>query len=254
MPTITQDTLAWLFRGTDWKNKFIIGSLLALAMYVPVLGLAAHLILYGYSMIVMRAVMRGESPTLPKWENFGELFVDGLKATLSSVAYFIPGVIVFVAAYAVMVVSVFLIVPLSPGTRSSAQSIVPFIIANFTFLILFGIAYAIWMIGMIPTPVAVGQYLRTGEISAGYRLPVVFGILRKNAGGYLVAWVMYFAITLGLGMIVSFLYMTVILCLFMPLVMAPIVFYSQLMWAYLFGLAYREGTLRAGIASPPQLT
>lgn len=247
MPTITQETLAWPFRDADWKNKFIIGSLMALLVYIPVLGLAAHLIVYGYSMIVMRSVMRGEPLSLPKWENFGELFLDGLKAALSAIGYFIPGVMIFVSAYIVLFISIFVLVPMSGATRPTAQLFVPFLLANFGFLALFAIGYAIWMIGMIPTPVAVGQYLRTGEISAGYRLSLVLAILRKNAGGYMISWVMYFAITMGLGMLVSFLYMTIVLCLFIPIVLAPIMFYSQLMWAYLFGMAYREGAIQSGV-------
>jgi hypothetical protein len=108
--TVTQDDLTWMFKDPEWKNKFLVGSLLALATtFVPLLGLAALAIVYGYALILMRGVIHGEPRQLPRWENFGALFVDGLKAALSALGYVLPGLVIMVCAYLAMFTSSFIL-------------------------------------------------------------------------------------------------------------------------------------------------
>lgn len=248
MSPITQEMFTWYFKEPDWKNKFLIGSAFALLTVIPIIGLIGYWIVFGYSLTLMRTVMRGETPTLSKWENYGERLVDGFKATLSAIAYYLPGVIFILLAFVVMFAAFIPIGLASPETKRSVLAFWSIIGGQLAFMAILGIAYLAWMIGMIPTPVAVGQYLRTGKISAGYHLRQVWQILRANAGGYLIAWVLYYALVMGLSMLFSFVYMTIILCCLLPFLMAPIHLYFQLMQAYLFGIAYREGCLKAGIA------
>lgn len=78
--TITKDTLTWMFVYPEWRPKFLIGSLQALAAtFVPVLGLACLMISYGYVMILMRAALGGEPRVLPKWQVYGTLFLIGVS-------------------------------------------------------------------------------------------------------------------------------------------------------------------------------
>jgi hypothetical protein len=59
----------------------------------------------------------------------------------------------------------------------------------------------------------------------------------------------YIGLLFTLSYLISFLYFTIILCCFIPFLMAPLSFYFALMWACLFGMAYREGAAKAGILS-----
>ncbi len=248
--TITQDDLAWMFKDPDWKNKFLVGSLLAFAGFVPLLGLVALAINYGYALILMRTVMWGKPRALPKWDDYGAMFVDGGKAILSAVAYSLPGIILFVCGFLVLLASIFggaLAQPTQGSGGRDGTYIVFVLIGQLGFFACLAIGMLVSLIGFVLTPVAVGQYVRTGKISAGYRWDEVSSVLRANLSGFLLALILYYAIAYGLGFVISILSYTIVLCLFIPFLMAPIAFYIALMFAQLFGAAYREGALRAGL-------
>lgn len=248
--TITQDDLTWMFKDPDWKNKFLVGSLLAFAGLIPLLGLAALAINYGYALILMRTVMWGKPRALPEWDDYGAMFVDGGKAFLSTIAYFLPGIILFVCGYLVLFASIFGGALAQPtrvsGSRDDAF-ILSILIGQLGFFACFAVGMLVYLIGFVLTPVAVGQYARTGQISAGYRWSEVSSVLRANLSGFILALVVYFAIGYGFGFLFSLLFYTIILCLFIPFLAAPITFYIALMFAQFFGAAYREGALKVGL-------
>ncbi len=251
--TITQETLTWPFKGPDWKNRFIIGSALFLAVsYVPLIGILAIFVIYGYALGIMRAVMRGEPPTMPAWEKLGELLVDGLKAAGSAIGYMLPGLLAFVCSYLVLFASIFggtLSAASTPG-RTPNPSLGPiFVVGWFGFILLLFIGLALIFIAAIPTPLAVAQYARTGQIGSGYRLGEMWQIFRANVGGFLLAWVVHLGIGSVMSTAILLAYATIILCLALPIILAPIGFYTILMYVNLFGMAYRDGIAKVGLAT-----
>jgi hypothetical protein len=250
MPPITQETFTWPFKDPDWKNKFLIGSMFVfVSSFIPVIGWLGTFVVLGYALLVMRAVMRGDAPTLPKWKNLGGLFVDGLKGALSAAAYLLPPFLLFCCAFVFFFGGLLLQspTPTGAGQRPSVVSYLPFLLGSLGFMATLSITIAAIFICTVPTPVAVAQYARTGQISAGYHLRQVWTILRTNAGGFTIAWVLYYAISMGLSMVVMILYYTIVLCCVVPFIIAPVGFYSYLLGAFLFGMAYREGIAKAGI-------
>lgn len=237
---ITQETLTWPFKDPEWRNKFIVGSALALASSaVPILGLVGIFAIYGYSLIVMRAVMGGGSPALPKWDKYGELIVDGLKATLAAVGYFVPGFLAFCCAYVFLFATIIATANASPS--ASAGTGVQFLLGQLGYFVLLFGGIMLFYLGTIPTPVASGQYARTREIVSGYRLREIWAILRANLVGYLLGWAVYLGLLMALSYLLVFVYATIILCFLLPVLLAPLTFYMALLWATVFGAAYREG-------------
>jgi len=251
--TITQETLSWPFKDPEWKNKFIIGSALILAgSLIPLVGLLGIFVVYGYALIIMRAVIRGESPTLPKWDEFGELFVDGLKAGISAIGYMLPGLLAFCCGYLLLFGTIFGGALVSSGTsgRAASNAIGTSVLAGqLGFFCLFAIGSVVIFIGSLAAPLAVANYTRTGEISAGYRVKELWSILRANLGGFVIAWIVYHGLVIALSYVLVFVYFTIILCLLLPIITAPMTLYFTLMWATLFGMAYREGIAKAGLAA-----
>lgn len=247
---ITQETLTWPFKDPEWKNKFIIGSALALAgTLIPLVGLLGLLVVYGYALIIMRQVMQGEAPKLPKWDKLGEMFIDGLKAMVSSLGYFIPVVLISCCSLLFLFTAMFGGIALSSNSTRGVNAGFPlmFIAWELGFFVTIGIVTLLFILGIIPTPIAVGQYARTGEIGAGYRVREVWQILRSNMSGFLLAWVIYVGFVYVTSFSVYFAYATIILCFLLPVILAPISFYLSLLYAIVFGMAYREGIAKAGI-------
>ncbi len=248
---ITQEDFTWMFKDPDWKNKFLIGSLFALsALVIPFIGL---LFLYGYALILMRAVMRGEPRVLPKWDDLGKIFVDGLQSAFAAIGYLIPGLLVFGCGFLFFFVAMAggaFATAAADGARGGVEpSFILVMLGQLALFVTLGVAMLVWLAGTIVTPVAVGQYVRTGEIAAGYRGSEVWRILRANASGFAVAWVVYFGVSIGLSFAISILYYTIILCCLIPILTAPISFYLALLFAQFFGAAYREGASRAGLSN-----
>jgi hypothetical protein len=250
MPPITRETFAWPFKGEDWKNRFLIGSLMYLAVYLfSVLGWLGVIAAYGYSFVIMRAVMRGDQPTLPKWERYNELLTDGVKGLLSSFGYLVPMSLVILCAILSLCVGLFapILSDASPTSQGN-MAYLPWMSAGLIgFFVLTFVAWLIAFVIGIPATIGMAQYLRTGKISAGYRLGEVWKILRANIGGFVGALAINFAIGIGLSTFVLLLNFTIILCCLNQFVMAPVLFYQTLLWAYLFGVAYREGCVKAGL-------
>jgi len=70
--------LTFPFEDDDWKNKFLIGSLIVFAGFA--IPLIPFFFLYGYMMQIMRhIIVEKGKPFLPKWDDWGKLFVDGAK-------------------------------------------------------------------------------------------------------------------------------------------------------------------------------
>jgi hypothetical protein len=120
-------------------------------------------------------------------------------------------------------------------------------VSMFVFFCCFGLAMVIGLVGFTLTPAAVGQYARTNEIGAGYRWSEVRCVLRANAAGFFLAWLLYWGALAFFYLLFMVLYYTVVLCVFVPFLTAPLAFYLALMFAQFFGAAYREGALKAGV-------
>jgi hypothetical protein len=72
-----------LFEDAEWITKMVIGSLIAL---VPILNFA----LVGYEVRVMRNVAKGEQHPMPSWNDFGDLFTEGMWLGLARIVYSLP--------------------------------------------------------------------------------------------------------------------------------------------------------------------
>jgi hypothetical protein len=90
-------------------------------------------------------------------------------------------------------------------------------------------------------PPALAHVAVRREFGAFFRVGEWWRILRANLGGFLAA--MFY--TAGMYMMIMFgfqiLYMTIILCLVIPLLMAPVTFFMMVVFARLIGQAYGSG-------------
>ncbi|MGB9777282.1 MAG: DUF4013 domain-containing protein [Anaerolineae bacterium] len=221
------------FQEPDWVNRFIIGSALIFAGWVvPILPV---LFVYGYAVEVMRRVIGGEEPSLPPWQDWGRLFVDGLRAFAVGLVYLLPGTLVYFGGMGLYFASFF--IPLL-ANREPTMALVMVTMALF-FISLF-LGSLLLFLGAIPLPAAMAHFVAENRLGAAFQVRRWWAVLKERRWEYLAAWILLFGMMGLLYVLWMLLYYTICLCWLMPILAAPVAFYTTLVFAALFGQVWRE--------------
>lgn len=87
------DAISYPRQHDDWLKTILIGGLLIIASAIPVLGIVATVLIYGYFVRVLRSAARDEA-TPPVFDEWPEMLIDGIKYLGIFLAYyFIPAMI-----------------------------------------------------------------------------------------------------------------------------------------------------------------
>ncbi|MBN1993537.1 MAG: DUF4013 domain-containing protein [Anaerolineae bacterium] len=241
-----QTLLGYPFRDKNWKNKFLIGSLVVLAGFaVP---LVPFFFVYGYMMQIMRRIIveKGE-PYLPEWDDWGKLLVDGLKLLGVVFIYMLPVMVLFSIGYAMFFVLPFLGVPVMAIAGEENAEAAGGVFAVITvlgmvgFFILFGVGMLLALAIGLVMPAIMGHVVATDEFGAAFRFKEWWAVFRANVGGFLMAYVMIMLLSMVLSSAFTLLYCTIILCCLIPFLTAPVTMYLIAIYGALFGQAYRQG-------------
>jgi hypothetical protein len=211
-------SFGYVFDDDEWITKILIAAgILLLGIFffwLLIPSILAALLLGGYGVEITRRVIRGDTEVLPKWDNWGELLVDGLKAWIIEIIYALP----------IIVLGVCLSIPLGILSEEAQE------VSALLSVCLSGI-YFLWGIAMgLLLPAAIAMFVAEEEVSAAFRFGDVFGLVRDNFVTYLlvlvVGWVAGFIGGLGL-----------LVCGVGVLVTAP---YAGWITAHIRGQAYLE--------------
>ncbi|MBI3003102.1 MAG: DUF4013 domain-containing protein [candidate division NC10 bacterium] len=146
------------FAGRDSARKLVAGSLLNL---VPILNLLA----LGYALRLMRQVLAGEETQLPAWEDWGGLFLDGIRVLVVGAAFAVgPLLLHWLGAGEVLTV------------------------------LAFGLAAAL-------EPMALVRLASFGRLSAAFEIGKVWQDVRLLFSGYLPAVLAWLAALFGFGVL-----------------------------------------------------
>lgn len=170
-----ETALGYPYDEGDGLKAILIGSVLTLVgfLIVPVVFVV------GYSLRVMRAVTAGEQ-TPPAWDEWGELFVDGLRGIAVTLVYFaLPGIGLSIAGAAVFV----------PFAGDGGIQIAGIVLAIVGLVSLPFLLAALYVAPAALVGVAVTQ--RLGPAVAFGRLWAVV-----TTGRYATAWLAAFAVSL----------------------------------------------------------
>jgi hypothetical protein len=88
-------------------------------------------------------------------------------------------------------------------------------------------------------------------VAAAFRVREWWPLLRANKLGYLIAWVVVAGLMALSYAALIMVYYTLVLCCFIPLLMAPAGFYVSLVSAALFGQTYRESVAMLAARNQP---
>jgi hypothetical protein len=254
--TDLKELLGYPFKDVNWKNKFLIGSLVVLASFV--IPFVPFLALYGYMMQIMRRIIiEGGEPFLPEWDDWGSLITDGLKLLGAISVFMLPIFLVMAAGYilflGMMVATGVFARAVDQGDDAAGAmvSLMPLaggliLMVLFVLVMLFALAVGIIM------PVVMGHVAATNNFGAAFRWREWWPIFRANSSGFLMADVVIFALSFGLSSVLSLLYLTIIFCCLIPIIIAPITVYTSVIQSAIFAQAYREGVykLNNSVVSP----
>jgi hypothetical protein len=177
------ESIEYLRNSEDWVRTVLIGGVLGLLSFLLVPAFAVT----GYLMRVLRATMAGEE-TPPVFEEWGDIVVDGLKATVIGVVYsFVPGVIG-------AVVVAFGVAGAIAGGDSAAGALGGLVAIGGLL-----VAAVLSVVAAYLLPAALANYAETGRLGAGFAL----GDLRPVwlSGTYATGWLYALAVLLAGGLV-----------------------------------------------------
>jgi len=140
----------------EWKQKVLIGGVLNI---LPVINFFP----LGYAYGIFRRTLRRQEISLPEWENWGDLFVQGLMVFLICLIYNIASLILF-AIHPVLGVLAFIAV----------------------FLLL---------------PTALAQHAMSGDFSRAFQLKNIWARIQQTKSDYFFAWLVMVGISVVLMMV-----------------------------------------------------
>jgi hypothetical protein len=253
-----QTLFIYPFKAPDWKNKFLIGSLVTLAGFVvPVLP---STFLYGYIVQIMRRIIvEGGEPYLPEWDDWDKLFKDGLKLVGVTFIYSLPMILILLVGYGLFFVATFVpLILVEAGNDESAATFLALTSMGGTLagLTLFGLGMILALITFAFLPVAIGHMIATDDFGAAFRLAELWAIFRANVAGFLMSFALLLGFWMALSFVIQILFLTIIFCCIYPFVFAPLTMYMMVVWSVMFAQAYRDAVqkLRSQPVSLPTLS
>ena len=92
-------SFTFVFEDEEWIVKIglgaiilVVGIVFSWVLFIPLI--LAFLALGGYMVEIIRRLFNNDVEILPQWENWGQLFLDGLNVWVISLVYALPIIVV----------------------------------------------------------------------------------------------------------------------------------------------------------------
>lgn len=176
-----------------WIGKIAIGGIVVLFSFLII----PAFFLGGYQLAVMRNVIKGEEHPLPKWENWGRLFMDGLFVVVAALVYTLP---IWLLSCIGVLLNLVVLGPDSGGAEL-ATIVIWSLVGCLIFIFSLALAFLI--------PSIYIQYSRTDDFGSLFRFGDVIAIARENVVNILITFLVIWAANLALSVITSILVITI---------------------------------------------
>lgn len=230
------------FRGTNWKQKLMLGSVMAF-LSLPLL-LIPSIFITGYTARIIRQVLNGQEPYLPEWNDWDQLIHDGLRISAINLIFGLPFLVAMIAGYSMMAFSPFLLGLLNgPDAQSStAFTLVTFTTFGSSIVMLLGMLISLFASMLLP--VAITHMIAQDSFSAAFDLRGWWPILRFNLGQFALIATIMFGASIIFSMILQFLVWTILFCWLLPVISGAFGFSIGLIANAMYARVYREGVKR----------
>jgi len=232
------ELLTFPFTTAEARKNFLFGCLaMFIGFFIPLLP---YIIVYGYVAKIVRKVAEGESPSMPAWDDFNEMFTDGLRLYGVKLVFSLPVILIMFAGLGTYIAGTMVMVfQEDPDIINILLPILLLVLgATMCVTVILGMA-----ISFMAYPASIHAVVKR-NFAAGFRFREWWPILRVNVGGFLFAILVAFAISFLYSIGVQILMFTIILLCLLPVLMAFIMFYIILVPELLAAQAYRDGLLK----------
>jgi hypothetical protein len=228
------------FKEHSSANKLIIGTVLTFANYL--IPFIPGIFVTGYvAKIARRIILDDGELHLPDWNDWGNLFKEGLKISVIGFLFSIPALLVFFFGFAAYFGSfIGLMIESSRGIES-AEMLILYTICLFIWIFSLFIGLFLIFVAGLFLPPAIMQTVSESSIGSAFHIHQWWSIFRKNLSGFLISFVIVFGLSHLVLYAIYGLYYTIILCFIIPFVSSFGMFYLLLVAFPLFAQAYKEG-------------
>lgn len=236
------------FKDAEARKYLLVGGLVSIAaFFIPILP---YLVLYGYAVIIARQVLRGESPHMVPWEDWGGMLKDGAKLFGIRMVFTIPILILAMPLFAASFAMPFIAENMDSGSADSLIAVMSIVMLG-TFCILIPISLPLTLL----IPAAEMHMVDNNDFAAGFRFKEWWQIFRANLGGFIAAFGIYYIVSMALVIVVQILAATLIFaCLLFILIPAMTIYLTLVMYTTI-AIAYRDGKIKLAQSEPtPQTT
>ncbi len=239
------------FQGPRWGLKILIGGVLVFANFI--IPFIPYLPLMGYfGQIMKRIIIADEDPQLPEWNDWGVLFLDGVKILGVSLIYTLPGIILMISGYFLFLFLDFAMAfsisgPQYPSTNYS--SVPGYLLGMFGGLLVMMVGMFLMFPASLLLPPSLGNMIARGRFGAAFKFSEWWPIFKNNFTGYLIAILLTMGLSFTMLFIFQVLYATIVLCFLLPFLLSFIGFIVGAAGFSLYAVAYRDGTRQS--VKPP---
>jgi hypothetical protein len=221
-------------KDSEARKYFLIGCAVALAGFViPVLP---YLLLFGYAARIAKQIFNGESPRMIAWDDWEGMFKDGARVFGVRIVFSLPLLILVIPLVLVGIAMPIVMANVNSADADSIIIVFSLIMIGFTCLI---IPLSLPLSFIIPA--AEMHAVDKNEFAAGFRFREWWLIFRANLGGFIMAFVIFYAVTMLLTIVMQIMMATVVLSCLLPFFIPALTMYSTLIMYAAIAQAYKTG-------------
>lgn len=228
-----EKAFTFVFKDNSWANKLIAGAGIVISMYliflIPILVyvfsssivmlVISFFLTFALSMFLSCAISGFVAETankrinyrnslLPDWSEFGRLFISGLKYFTGYFLYSVP--VIILASIFIVLLTFYLGQGIGAGSLYNATTFFAMVLLGSIFLFLM-ILYSVFC------PLMMANFYKDLKIVSFIDFKSAFAMLKGNGSNYFVMILIFIAFSLLLQAICSFLVVSVVGVILIPL-------------------------------------
>ena len=243
--------LGFPFSDPRWKQKLLVGSLLATAGFVvPVLP---WLFLSGYYALIIRHIIVDKGkPYIPDWNDLSEILEEGVRLASVGFIYFLPFILIMSIIF-----GVFFLPVIRLTFADSLGQIIPsdaFDLAFNSMFIGIAVSFPVMIVGIISRIIeqpAICHAVSQHQFEACFRLNEWEPVFRANWGRFILSLLPIAALNFVAAFFFQFIYKTLVLCVLLPFFWGVYYLYYGLISNVFFAMAYRDGLEKLAAKTAP---